>query len=51
MNICLDRGVHFNRPIPAGRDWLLWGDEYGKMKLGNVPFANIGDRLVSTSNG
>jgi hypothetical protein len=25
------------RPILAGRDWPLYGDEYGKMKFGNVP--------------
>jgi hypothetical protein len=25
-----------SRPIPAGRDWPLYGDEYGRMKFGNV---------------
>jgi hypothetical protein len=25
------------RPIPAGRDWLLYGDEYGRMKFCNLP--------------
>jgi len=25
-----------SRPIPAGGDWLLWGDEYGGRKMGNV---------------
>lgn len=24
-----------NRPKPAGRDWPLYGDEYGRMKFGN----------------
>jgi len=26
-----------SRPIPAGRDWPLYGDEYGRMKFSNVP--------------
>jgi len=25
------------RPISAGHDWPLYGDEYGRMKFGNVP--------------
>jgi hypothetical protein len=25
------------RPISAGRDWPLYGDEYRIMKFGNVP--------------
>jgi hypothetical protein len=24
-----------SRPISAGRDWPLYGDEYGRMKFGN----------------
>ena len=29
-----------SRPIPAGRDWPLYGDEYNRMKCGNVPFGD-----------
>jgi len=25
------------QPIPADHDWPLYGDEYGRMKFGNVP--------------
>lgn len=30
---------HF-RPISAGRDWPLYGDEYGRMKFGNMLIAD-----------
>jgi len=26
-----------NRPIPAGCEWPLYGDEYDRIKFGNVP--------------
>jgi hypothetical protein len=27
------------RPLPAGRDWQLYGNECGRMKFGNVQIA------------
>jgi len=27
----------WGRPIPAGRDWPLYGNEYDRIKFGNVP--------------
>ena len=29
-----------SRPNVAGHDWPLYGDEYGRMKFGNVPIAD-----------
>jgi hypothetical protein len=37
----------WNRPISADRDWLLYGDEYYRMKFGNTPSAVI--HLTSNS--
>jgi hypothetical protein len=28
------------RPQAAGHDWPLYGDEYGRMKFGNMPFSD-----------
>jgi hypothetical protein len=30
-----------SRPISAGCDWPLYGDEYGRMKFGNLPLSVI----------
>jgi len=32
-------------PLTAGRDWPLWGDEYGRMNFGNLPIAAGGFKL------
>jgi hypothetical protein len=29
-----------SRPISAGRDWPLYGDEYGRMKFGNYAISS-----------
>jgi hypothetical protein len=37
----LTTAIGSERPIPAGRDWPLYDDEYGRMKFGNCQNQSI----------